>query len=354
MSKPVAITASFLALAVTAAGQPEEWIQLFPMGEIKPLDGRKPWRLRDKAHAEQVIATSLKLLGTRTELPIDYDHQTDFAAIKGVGGLAPAAGWMKELVAREDGIWARVEWTGPATQKLIDREYRYISPTFYDDKDRNLTAIARAALTNNPALDLPAVAASQSVDDKENDDMLKDIAVALGLPETATLEEVQAAITANQAAAQAADTALAQIRTAAGVKADADGAAIAGVITAMKDTGGGDASKLQEAVITLQTEVNTLKADTSRKEAEALVDAAVKAGKIIPAAREAFINLASKDRAQFDSIVGVQPVILASGQIERKHEVEGGDTLTGDEVNVASMLGLTAEDYAKSRKETIR
>ena len=100
-----------------APGAPagDGWIKLMPVGNIVARDGRK-WRLADAA---AVVARSLDYaLGG--DLPIDYDHQIDHA--KANGQPAPAAGWMREISARADGIWARVEWTDRARQMLAERE----------------------------------------------------------------------------------------------------------------------------------------------------------------------------------------------------------------------------------------
>ncbi len=44
------------------------------------------------------------------DLPIDYEHQIDKEEAR-LKGPVPAAGWIKELVLEDTGLWARVEWT---------------------------------------------------------------------------------------------------------------------------------------------------------------------------------------------------------------------------------------------------
>lgn len=348
MSLRAAITNAVSADALTASGAPVDWVQFFPLGEIKPVDGRKPWRIDDATHAAAIVAASLTRLGGR-EMPIDYDHQSDFAAIKGVGGVAPAAGWVKELSARPDGIWARIEWTSAAAQKMAAREYRYISPTFFEDQQGRVALIARAALTNNPALDLAAVASGQPVDHEESDDMLKEIALALGLPETASQADVLAAIAAGKTAQTAASGVLAEIRTAAGVSADADAPAVCAAIAALKTVG--DGSDLAATVITLQGEVNALKADGARKSAEARVDEAIKAGKITPAAREVFVTMASATPAEFEKFLGVAPVLLSAGNEARSAADLDAITLSDTDRAVCAATGVAEADYLAQKKK---
>lgn len=66
---------------------------------------------------------------------IDYDHQTDIGVPK--GGTAPAAGWITAFQAREDGIWARVEWTGKARAAIAANHAGFgaVDPALYVPRD---------------------------------------------------------------------------------------------------------------------------------------------------------------------------------------------------------------------------
>ena len=101
-------------VAALPDGVPDR-IMVMPAGEIrtKPHDARAPWRMDDPA---AVVAASAEL---RADLPIDYDHQTDFA--KSNGQPAPAAGWIKGLEVEAEGVFARVEWTERAADSLRRR-----------------------------------------------------------------------------------------------------------------------------------------------------------------------------------------------------------------------------------------
>ena len=87
-------------------------------------------------------------------LPIDYEHQTLGGSYAAPDGQAPAAGWIKAMIAEPgSGLWAEIEWTEQAIQRLERKEYRYLSPVAIVRKvDRKLVAIHSAALTNKPAI----------------------------------------------------------------------------------------------------------------------------------------------------------------------------------------------------------
>ncbi len=89
-----------------------------------------------------------------TDLPIDYEHQTLGGEYASPSGQAPAAGWIKRLVAEPGvGLLADIEWTDQARKMLAAKEYRYLSPVAVVRKgDRKLVAIHSAALTNKPAI----------------------------------------------------------------------------------------------------------------------------------------------------------------------------------------------------------
>ena len=63
-----------------------------------------------------------------------------------------------ELEARAGALWARTRWTDQAAAALRAREYRYLSPWFMHTPDGVVTCLSGAALTNTPALDMPALA----------------------------------------------------------------------------------------------------------------------------------------------------------------------------------------------------
>ncbi len=148
-----------LVLAATAnEAQAEQWIHIMPSGEFSGRDGRGPWAMHN---ADAVVAASMSFAGKKP-IPVDYDHQIDMATKN--GQPAPAAGWIKQLQVRADGLWGLIEWTSKASAHLAAKEYRYLSPVFNHTPSGEVTRVLRAALTNNPALELTALASTQGAD----------------------------------------------------------------------------------------------------------------------------------------------------------------------------------------------
>jgi phage I-like protein len=189
-SKTLGIAAGvvFIPLASVAPG---EKVMLMPIGRIPSRDGRK-WVLKDPG---AVITETKALL---MDLPLDYDHQTDFAAVPGVGGTAPAAGWIKpgSLETRSDGIWGAIEYTRRGGLAVEEKEYRYLSPVFgFDKKTGEVTVIYRVALTNNPDLYMAAIASRQDSENEGENEMeglLKELTSAFRLPEGTSHEKILA------------------------------------------------------------------------------------------------------------------------------------------------------------------
>lgn len=94
------------------------------------------------------------------DISIDYFHDSD----------KEAAAWFSELYLNTEGteLWAKVEWTPKATQKLSDREIRYFSPDFafkWEDPESGVTynnVLFGGGLTNRPFVkDMAAIVASE-------------------------------------------------------------------------------------------------------------------------------------------------------------------------------------------------
>jgi phage I-like protein len=332
-------TASGTELLVVA-DQPPKTVQLFPMGRHVARDGRGPWELVDRAHAERVVAATLARLGS-TELMFDYDHQAVTA--EKTGGQAPASGWVKKLHVRDDGIWGDVEWTPAASARIVAKEYRYVSPWFGFEKETGrLTRLFNAALTNIPALEMAAVAAQSPDGDHMN---LKAIAKALGLAEDATEEQVLAAIAKNNTGATAAAAAMAAVANALGVAADAKPEELAAAAAAAK-TGGGAFDPTQFVPIAqfelVQSQVKTIVEDKHT----ASVDKAIADGKLAPAARDWALSLEASAFAKF---VDVTPAVLGPSGAGGKPAPKDGE-LTDEEKAICSQLGLSEEDFKKSKE----
>jgi phage I-like protein len=315
--------------APDGAFTPPEWVHLIPAGTFSGRDGRGPFTLDAQAVLDAFASHG-------ADLPIDYDHQSLTADEK--AGPVPAAGWIKELQAREDGIWARVEWTPRAADLLAHKEYRYLSPVFrYQAKDGRVVALSGAGLTHNPNLYLQAAASRK--ESHAVDELLERLIYMLNLPVTATPDEVAAELaklidrlkTAEAAAANAAEElAAAQAR---------------------------EPDPAQYVPVSLHKQVAdqlaALQADLARREAEAAVEAAMSSRKVSPGMRDWALDYASRDLEGFKAFAAAAPEIVTEGA-HRRAESAHGAMLTDEDRLAAKLLGMTDEAFAKAKQLTTK
>ncbi|MBR0643995.1 phage protease [Plastoroseomonas hellenica] len=331
------------APAVAGAAAPE-WIQLIPAGEFRGADGRGPYFLKDAA---AVMAASLPA-GAR--LPIDENHAIDLAAKS--GGAAPARGWIVELQARDDGIWGRVEWTGAGRALLDDKAYRGISPVFLHTKDGVVVTLLRAALTNDPNLTQLATLHHQQQQEPCVD--LARMRQALGLAADADETAILAAIAANRTAVTAHAQQRSALATTLGIAnpAQATDDQVAAALQA-RIADGGEAATLRATVTALQTQVTTLQQTAAHERAVAAVDAAIGAGKPIPATmRDHYIARHAREPEAVNAELAAMPSINAGGLAGRNLPSAtgaGADGLTPDERNVVALLGIDPEAFKKTK-----
>lgn len=108
-----------------------------------------------------------------------------------------AYGWVQELQTREDGLYARIDWSGPGKALVENKHYRFPSP-YWDASaagSRNGKTIFEphtllsVGLTNQPRIAVQALANSETINEG-NEMNLAIIAALLGLGSTATEAEV--------------------------------------------------------------------------------------------------------------------------------------------------------------------
>jgi phage I-like protein len=308
------------------------------------------------------------------DMVIDYEHQS-------LGeGEAPAAGWIKRLIAyspspspspqgrgdkhnpsplrgegegggeKSPGIWAVVEWTPRAIEYLKNREYRYLSPVFMKrTEDNRVVKLLGAALTNTPAIDgmVPVVNKNQGghgrIDSpgKEGKVMTK-LLSALGLTAGATEEEALKSLAAlkNKSSAAASGELLAAL----GLGEDATVSEAVGAVLAMKQAA--------ESLGTVSEEMAQLKARLSANEAGGLVAQAMSEGKITPAQKEWAAAYAESDPEGFKIFVSRSPIVVPRGEMHplRTQTAHGpGDSL---QFSVNRLLMVSDEAFNKfSKKE---
>jgi phage I-like protein len=295
------------------AASNEQWVHLLPLGAIKGRDGRR-WSLSDPA---TVIAASQEYAGP-TLMPVDYDHQVDNTARN--GQPAPAAGWIKELQARPNGIWGLVEWTERAAAHLHAKEYRYLSPTFHHSKDGVVLKILRAALTNNPALELTALASSE---DSMID--LNELRQILDLQEDADESTIMAAIRDLVTARQSAQPDPSQF------------------------------VPIQEFE-RVTARMNELNQGVSRQSAEIAVAREIESGRLAPMLREWGVALCTSNKPAFDSFVGktstgLQNLFTATLSVSPNGKTPAGRTAVSDEqLAVCNALGHKPEELVVTER----
>lgn len=319
-----------LALNFTHGGNVPEWIEVLPAGpEIIGRDGRY-WIIDDP---QAIIAKS--------ELPlhVDYEHASEVRAPK--GEEAPAAGWIDKLEVRDGQIWAHVDWTPRASAMIAEREYRFISPTFwFDSNTLRIVGLVSVALTNRPNLTMTALNARddepQEPETKElsmDKEQLKALCKKLGLQEEASATAILSAV----------DTLLDD-------KAKALNAAQTPPLE--KFVPRADYDKIKSD---LDTANNTIKAASeAKREAEitSAVDEAVTAGKVTPASRDYYLAQCRKDGGleEFKKFVAAAPVLTGVSDLDAKRasNTGGKGELTVEEKAVCAAMGLSEEAFKKA------
>jgi phage I-like protein len=364
----IALAACAFGLAAPAADSNTIEIQLTPAGEFLPSDGREmnvaAWRI-DATAAEAVIR---RFNERKNPAVVDYEHQTLQAETN--GQPAPAAAWMRALQWREgSGLWATVELTERAAAYLRSGEYRYVSPVFaYDPETGVVQAVLMAAFTNNPAiqgmapLELRAAATFgfQTLSDQDNtmNKLLIAICTLLGLdPAKTTEDQAEAACTGIKAQLEQ----LGKLRTELGVAEGADTATAVAACTSLKNKAAAtapDPTKFApiEIVTELQGQVAALTAKDTDREVGALVDLALKDGRLLPAMKDWATDLGKKDLAALKSFVDKSaPIAALSATQTGGHQPAGvpdENGLTPSELAVCAATGVAPKDYAATKAAT--
>lgn len=335
---------------VELSGVPTE-IKILPLGRVHSQKG--DFNVDDESF--ELIRKQFK--DRKLDLVIDYEHQT-LSDVQ-----APAGGWIKELYKGEDAIIAKVEWTPKAAEYLKNKEYRYLSPVVLVRKrDQKATAIHSVALTNTPAIDgMFALVNSLDIEDiSEGGNImdLKELAKALGLPETATEEEIKKAV---EDAAKAAEK-LKEMeekkpedKTGEGGKPQevAEVVANSTILSMLGLKEGAKTEDVAASIMALKTgtpdtqaELLALKQRMQERDADEEVQKALKAGKITAAQTGWAKSYALKDMDGFKGFVEKAPVVVPPGKLELKDAPAAPGS---DEVDVAILknMGVSMEDVKK-------
>lgn len=288
------------------------------------------------------------------DMVVDYEHQT----LKDV--QAPAAGWIKELTLKNNGIFANVEWTPKAQDYLKNKEYRYLSPVVMVRKtDSKALILNSVALTNMPAINgMEAIVNSMNNNENLNQDNsnLKEIAKALDLDEEATENDIIQAIEklknqVNNSSNQNSDNPTDGTEEVANklesfykMKESEDivqkALSLSMIEEGQKDWAFEQCINSESNFVNL---VNRLFKDKSQK----LVMKALYAGKITPAQRTWAEEYAMKDYNGFETFLSKAVKVVPLGAIKYLKDDLKVDTQTEEATNISKILNVSEEDLQK-------
>jgi phage I-like protein len=328
-----------------------EWIRVLPLGTVELSDHREPF-LVDEA---SLVSMAAEFQTRGVDLVIDYEHQSL------QGERAPAAGWIKALEARGDGLWARVDWTQQARDYLEKKEYRYFSPVLrLDPETRKPVALMHVGLTNVPAIKhLPPLVArwggpggtpggprrAKPADRarggdrdsiKEKGMMVEQLKRLMGLEPEMEAEAVYGkALEAFRDLAGALD-----------LPGEVSVAQLKGAVEALK----AGSARLLKAEAALEA----LKVRLSSETADRRVEEALKAGKVSPAQRAWALEYCRRDPEGFQTYTDRAPKLVPTGEelqlLREDHQDESG--LLPEEMAVCRSLNVSPEAYLKAKAQT--
>lgn len=345
-----ALLASAFALGATAGEA-----QLLPAGEFSARDGRpgpgKTWRVNDTRG--QALAATINAIAAKTPIVIDYEHQTLRAEKNGLP--APAAGWILGAEWRSGkGLFAKVDWTPAAKQRIADKKYQFLSPVIVSDDDTGeVQGVLLAALVNHPALlgmdPVVAQLATQFTTQEPSMTLLEQLIASLGISKESKEADVLAAVTALKAQTTTKPSLPTALATALNLQAGAGEAEALSAITALKTP---DVATAQ-AMTALQGQIATLTAQLQGDQLTKLVDDAITANKLVPAQREWALGFGKRDLAALQGFIASAPVIPGLGGQSQGDPSKGATThaLTTEQTAIATQLGLDPAKYAEELKK---
>ncbi len=279
-------------------------ILIAPWGDVESTQGQF------FVDGQAVAATIEQFREHGTDIPIDFEHQTLGGSYSSPDGLAPAAGWIKNLIGIESvGRMAAVEWTELGLEHLQKRQYRYLSPVALIRKsDRRLVGLHSAALTNKPAIvGMEALVNREdtAVSNRTSPIPSVDTAVAHGEVKNST-QTVQIAQAPDESGFHSACGSLnnvleeeSMVETLEKLRKQLD----------MDQQGGA-----RQVLVAASQRIAELEQQEEAKGAEARVAEAMTAGKLTESQRDWALKLALSDAQSFDEWTAAAPVIVNLGR----------------------------------------
>lgn len=277
---------------------------LYLQKDAVPFDGR-PVLTFD---ANALIADANSYIAKTGGIAFDYEHQIDIPVSN---GAIPAAAWATSFHNIDGSIYVTFEATPKLSELIANKEYRAFSPTMYVEQNK-VVRIIGGGFTNRPAF-LQNFFASEELKSTEENKMLfaklkeKLATFSVSVAEDATEEQIVELY--------------AQTLT-----AKADEVQIYKLKAEEAET---QSKALTEQVSALTAEVATFKEKAETAELEAMFDAALADGKVIPTQKESLMLFARSDKAAFVKFLESTPAKKLGNTIVEpssavKAEVEKG------------------------------
>jgi phage I-like protein len=324
-----------------------EWIRVLPLGKVELADHREPFMVDEASLTSMVAAFRSRGI----DLVIDYEHQSL------QGERAPAAGWIKDLEARTDGLWARVDWTQQAREYLAQREYRYFSPVLRLDPDtRRATALMNVGLTNVPAINhLPPLVARWGGEAKGSEELTVELALKTPVMEMDLKEKVKMVeklkhlmgLTPEVEEGALCGKALEAFRELGVILNLPDDATVAQLKGAVEAHKAGVARLLKA-----EEEVQTLKARLVKETTDRVVEEALKAGKVSPAQRGWALEYCRRDLEGFRTYAERAPKLVPTGEELqlRKEPYNEEQGLIMEELALCRSLNVSPGAYLEAKQ----
>ncbi|SEC23837.1 Mu-like prophage I protein [Pseudomonas saponiphila] len=324
MKTQLALNSEIYSSVELSEGKAPDWVQLIPAGPtVTGRDGRS-WLFDDMAAG--LVQSSFA--SRAIDLPIDWEHATQKRA--SVGKEAPAGAWIKQFEIRNGALWGQVEWTPRGASQVEAREYRFLSPVFdYEVDSTRIVRMVSAALTNIPNFLMTALNQEQQEHNlvKPSPELLK----LLGLPDTATAEQVFTATTAKlQATGQALNTEQANLE---------------------RFVPRADYNALEQRAANAEQALTEHKKAEHTKAVDAVITSATQAGKITPATVDYHRAMCQDEAglARFKVFVEAAPVVAAATDLGERKPDNTSTALNSEEQQVAKLLGMSEAEFIKGK-----
>ncbi|NRA85786.1 MAG: hypothetical protein HRU28_00030 [Rhizobiales bacterium] len=332
-SEPTAVYAPSIELNTEGANVPTE-LMVLPAGRVIGRDGRYWYNDRP----EEIVKN---FNDDKVDLPMDYEHGSEWDSYD--GAPVRASGWVKSLYIVDGAVFAKVEWTPSAKQMIADKEYRYISPAFWHDKNFIIFKLTSIGLVHKPNLvALPALNKQNRQSktpnpkgDKMNEEEYLALCKELGLKPDASNESVMKALNAMK---KDAELALNKASTPPDIKLFAPRA------------------ELVEA----KAELNKLQSEKTKKEEAArvvavnsLIDDAVKTGKIMPAVKDQYLSLCSTEKGFKDVKELIDGIKASNSSLSGDTKLPNvdGKSLSEMDKAICKNMGISHEEFLATNDE---